>query len=109
MFIRPGLTGEGNAYTLSIEEYTHMPANKKKLNLTINPDLLEQARQVAEADGSSISSLVEDFLGRLVADHMSGEADWLTGFHRKYLGKNHKEPSAAEIKRIRQQRLGKYS
>jgi hypothetical protein len=61
-----------------------MGSVKRKLNLTIDETILAKAKQVAEARGGSLSSIVEDFLARLVRESSPGEDDWLSCFHQRY-------------------------
>jgi hypothetical protein len=86
---------------------------KKKVNLTIDQQIVELAHRVAEERGRSLSSLVEDFLSMLVADskHISADseqADWVSSFHRKYLPKNFKDPSDEKINALKKNLLDKY-
>ena len=79
----------------------YMKSNlKKKVNLTIREDLLEKAKNLAEFRGESLSSLVEDFLSKLVSDSGCKSGDWLADFYAKYLPKGHQEPTDSDIKNI---------
>ncbi len=80
---------------------------KKKVNLTIDEGLLDKAKRLAEFRGDSLSSLVEEFLAKLVSETEESEADWVSLFHRKYLGKT-KEPTDGEVEAILNQRARRY-
>jgi Family of unknown function (DUF6364) len=82
-------------------------ATKKKINLTVDRDIVELAHLVAEQRGKSLSSLVEEFLSILVLES-SESGDWITSFHKKYLPKNYKDPSDRDVKAIKQKMLEKY-
>lgn len=86
-----------------------MASSKRKLNLTIQSDLLERAKRVAELRGDSLSSLVEDFLARLAADYEHQTSDWLSSFHQKYLCGDYREPSDEDLKQLRSGIKQKYS
>lgn len=83
-----------------------MTKPKKKLNLTINEDILSKAKQLLEGRSQSLSGLVEEFLARLVSDaEISTEGDWLDGFHQRYLKGGYTEPSDSDIEKLLQERL----
>jgi len=74
---------------------------KRKVNLTVNADLFQLAKQVAEIRGRSLSGLVEEFLSELVRQGGQPGEDWLAAFHAKYLPKHHREPSDRKMDRLR--------
>ena len=54
---------------------------KTKLTLTIEKDLIEQAKRAARSQRTSISSLVENFLGNLcIEQEQSFSSKWLGAF-----------------------------
>lgn len=81
---------------------------KKKVNLTIDEDVLAKAKRLVEHRGESLSSLVEDFLSRITHDASLSEDNWLTAFHKKHLPKNYREPTDKDIKKLREERLLKH-
>lgn len=81
-------------------------SQKKKLTLTIESDLIESAKLVAEHKGESLSAIIENFLKTLSVDEREG--DWLDRFHKKYLPKNYKGPSREQIKKLLDERADKY-
>jgi len=46
---------------------------RRKLTLSIDGELLEEAKSAAAASGRSLSSLVEEYLGYLVFEQWAGE------------------------------------
>lgn len=72
-----------------------MKSRRKKLTLTIESELIEAAKRLAEQQDSSLSQLVEKFL-KTLTNEMEGE-DWLSEFHKKSFPKDYKEPSDKEI------------
>ena len=74
---------------------------KRKLNLTIAADIIEQAKAVAEFRGQSLSELVQDFLTQLAANSTRSGHEWLSSFHAKHLRKSYREPSDKQLGRLK--------
>lgn len=73
---------------------------RRKLTLSIDGELLEEAKSAAAASGGSLSSLVEEYLGYLVFEQWAGE---LAG----RLGLGPLEPTTdAEVARSRPRGFG---
>ena len=79
---------------------------KKKVNLTISGEILENARRVAEERGESLSSIVEDFLFRLSADMKSKGISWLDEFQQRYAPKH--ELSDQEVDALKKARAKRH-
>lgn len=58
---------------------------KQRLNLTVDPEVVERARRYSERNHTSISNLVGDFLASLPADEPL-EGDELTPAVRRLVG-----------------------
>lgn len=80
---------------------------KRKVNFTIDTDILSLAKDVAEDRGRSLSALVEEFLARLASEHRKG--DWLTEFYAHFLPVSYREPSNERIRKIRERVGDKYT
>lgn len=78
-----------------------MATIKRKVNFTVNEDIVESARRIAEERGVSLSSLVEEFLSRLADPTEKGPGGWLSLFHKKYGVRNQKERTDTELEKIR--------
>ncbi len=78
---------------------------KKKINLTITEDVLDKAKKLVEHRGESLSSVVEDFLARLVSDIETTQGDWLDAFHKRFIPRGFKEPSDIDIQTLRDEQL----
>ena len=74
---------------------------KRKVNLTVDGSILEAARRVAEERGTSISSLVEDFLSRIAEENQLPVGSWLAAFHKKCGISSKKELSDKELGHLR--------
>ncbi len=67
---------------------------KTKLTLTVEKHLIEQAKVAARAQRTSVSSLVETFLGNLSLEEKSSFSDkWLGAFKHP----PHQRPSALSM------------
>lgn len=55
---------------------------KKKLNLTVDPELIERAKKIGERQRKSLSQIFEELL-RPYCDE-NGVTSWLDDFHEKY-------------------------
>ena len=74
---------------------------KTKLTLTINPDLLAQARNLAKERGTSLSSLVEGFFERLLAQQETQSKDhWITQMDQLLVSMWANKPEQKEIDRV---------
>jgi len=83
---------------------------KKKINLTIDEDVLSRAKRVVEESNESLSQVVEAFLARLVMEtENDSEGDWLRCFHEEYLVAGSSEPSDGKVQELRRGLLEKHS
>ena len=55
---------------------------KKKLNLTVDPELIERAKKICERERKSLSQIFEELLRPYCEEN--GVTSWLDDFHKKY-------------------------
>lgn len=85
---------------------------KKRVNVTLDGQLVIAGKRVAKARQRSLSDLIESGLRRLVqeespialGDALDKEAHWLDRFHQKYLVDGFNPPSDSDIALIRRRK-----
>jgi hypothetical protein len=93
-------------------------ARKRRVNLTLEKDVVEAGHRVARARNRSLSSIVEGILRRMVFNAAQGivnedgdqeEIHWLDRFHQKCRLTGFVAPTDEEIKQLRQGIAKKYA
>ena len=74
-------------YTYISSEYTYSPM-KAKLTITVDEELIPEAKRFARSRGTSLSQLVEDELRKAIADRDDGFAQRWRGRFRAAKGED---------------------
>jgi hypothetical protein len=79
---------------------------KTKLTLTVDPEVIERAKQFAEQHATSISSLVEEYLRRISVEHI-GRGDRLPPLVARLRGLGRPSGGREEYRRRLEEKYGR--